>query len=225
MDRLRKILTLVLAGTLLLPGGCFLHHSEKSFNSVVPKGTYEQVASEIEYPTESACTQMNADESLSSPHPWTIQTQGTPQYWDMSLEDAIQVTLANSRVLRDLGGAVVRSPATTRTSFDPSAAETDPRAGIEAALSAFDAQFLMSSYWEKNDRALNNQFFGGGTRILQQDDAVFQAAITKRAATGTQFTIPHNADYDANNGPGNLFASAWNVNVEAAIRHALLEGR
>ncbi len=141
MDRLRKILTLILSSTLVLPSGCFLH-SDHSFNSVVPKGTYEQVASEIEYPSESACTKMNADESLSSPHPWTIQTQGTPQYWDMSLEEAIQITLANSRVLRDLGGAVVRSPDSIKTTMDPASVETDPRAGVEAALSAFDAQFL-----------------------------------------------------------------------------------
>ena len=224
MDRLRKLLTLVLASVMLLPGGCFLNSGDKSFKSVVPAGTYEQVASEIEYPAESACTQMTADESLSSPHPWTIQTQGTPQYWDISLEEAIQITMQNSRVLRDLGGAVVRSPATTRTAMDPAATDTDPRSGVEAALSAFDAQFQMSTFWEKNDRALNNQFFGGGTRILLQDDAVFQTAITKRAATGTQFTIRHNVDYDANNAPGNLFASAWNTNVEAEIRHPLLQG-
>jgi outer membrane protein TolC len=223
MDRFRKALAVVLAGTLLVPsGGCFSGH--RPFKSAVPKGAYEKVASEIEYPSESACTQMNADESLSAPRPWTIGTQGTPQYWDISLEEAIQLTLQNSRVLRDLGGAVVRAPESTKTTLDPAAAETDPRAGIEAALSAFDAQFLMSSYWEKNDRALNNQFFGGGTRVLQQDDAVFQAAITKRAATGTQFTIRHNVDYDANNAPGNLFPSAWNVNVEAEIRHPLLQG-
>ena len=224
MDRPRKILTLVLAGTLLLPSGCFLHHPDKSFKTVVPKGTYEQVASEIDYPAESACTQMNADESLSAPAPWTLQTQGTPQYWDMSLEEAIQVTLANSRVLRDLGGAVVRAPAATRTTLDPASVETDPRTGVEAALSAFDAQFLTSTYWEKNHRALNNQFFGGGTRKLYQDAGVFQAAITKRSATGTQFIIRHNVDYDANNAPGNLFPSAWNTNVEAEIRHPLLQG-
>ncbi len=135
MDCLRKVLTLVLASSLLLPGGCFMQ-SDRSFHSVVPKGVYEQVASEIEYPSESACTQMNADESLSSPHPWTIQSQGTPQYWDISLEEVIQLTLANSRVLRDLGGSVVRSPATTRTAVDPAAIETDPRTGVEAALSA-----------------------------------------------------------------------------------------
>jgi outer membrane protein TolC len=224
MDRLRKILTLILACTMVLPGGCRFLQNDKSFKGNISPDVYEKVATEIEYPTESACTQMNADESLASPHPWTIDTLGTPQYWNMSLEEAIQLALANSRVLRDIGGSVVRAPATTRTSFDPAAAETDPRTGVEAALSAFDAQFLMSSFWEKNDRALNNQFFGGGTRILLQDAAVFQAAITKRAATGTQFTIRHNVDYDANNAPGNLFASAWNTNIEAEVRHPLLQG-
>ncbi len=53
---------------------------------------------------------------------------------------------------------------------------------------------------------------------------MFQAAITKKAATGTQFTIRHNVDYDANNAPGNLFPSAWNTNVEPEIRHPLLQG-
>jgi outer membrane protein TolC len=223
MDRLRTALTLLLAGTMLMPSGCFLQ-SDRKFHAVVPADTYTQVASEIEYPCESACTQMNADESITSPQPWTIQTQGTPQYWDISLEECVQLTLCNSRVLRDLGGAVVRAPAATRTTLDPAVAETDPRTGIEAALSEFDAQFLTSTFWEKNHRALNNQFFGGGTRKPYQDAGVFQAAITNRAATGTQFTIRHNVDYDANNAPGNLFASAWNANVEAEIRHPLLQG-
>ena len=206
-----------------MPSGC-LWQGNRSFEACAPPGAYEQVASEIEYPAESACTVMNADESLASPQPWTIDTEGTPEYWDMSLEEAIQLALANSRVLRDLGGAVVRAPATTRTTLDPAIAETDPRFGIEAALSDFDAQFLTSTFWEKNDRALNNEFFGGGTRLLQQDVGVFQAAITKRAATGSQFTIRHNVDYDANNAPGNLFDSAWNTNVEMEIRHPLLQG-
>jgi hypothetical protein len=196
----------------------------KPFKANVPAGTYEKVASEIEYPAESGCTQMNADESLASPHPWTIQTEGTPEYWEMSLEEAIHLTLANSKVLRDLGGAVVRAPASTRTTLDPAVVETDPRTGIEAALSAFDAQWLTSTYWEKNDRALNNEFFGGGTRLLFQDAAVFQTAITKTSVTGSQFTIRHNVDYDANNAPGNLFYSAWNTNIETEIRQPLLQG-
>lgn len=219
----RKILTWLLAGSMLAPSGCFWQ-GRNSFEGCVPAGAYEKVAAQIEYPAESACTVMNADESLNSPHPWTIDTEGTPEYWDISIEEAIQLALANSKVMRDLGGAVVRAPATTRTTLDPAIAETDPRFGIEAALSDFDAQWLTSSFWERNDRALNNEFFGGGTRLLQQDVGVFQTAITKRAVTGSRFTIRHNVDYDANNAPGNRFFSAWNANVEAEIRHPFLQG-
>ncbi len=186
-------------------------------------GWYE-TATQIEYPAESDATLAGTDASVAAPQPWTIDTQGTPEYWDLSLQDAIQISLTNSRVLRDLGGAVVRAPGSTRTALDPAVVETDPRFGVEAALSQFDAQFLTSTFWEKNDRALNNEFFGGGTRLLSQDAGVFQAAITKRAATGSQFTIRHNVDYDANNAPGNAFASAWNTNVEAEIRQPVLKG-
>jgi outer membrane protein TolC len=223
MDRYRKILACLLASTMVLPSGC-LWQSDRRFYSNVPKGVYEQVASQIEYPAESACTVESADESLASPQPWTIDTKGTPEYWDVTLEEVIHLALENSRVMRDLGGAVVRAPATTRAATDPAIVETDPRVGIEAALSEFDAQWLTSMFWEKNHRAFNNEFFGGGTRILFQDAGVFQTAITKKAATGSQFTIRHNVDYDANNAPGNRFYSAWNANVEAEIRHPLLQG-
>ncbi len=223
MNCSRKALTLLLAAMTALPSGCLWRNSG-SFESCAPPGAYERVASEIEYPVESGRTATNADPSLAAPHPWTVDTEGTPEFWDVSLEEVIRLALANSKVMRDLGGAVVRAPATTRTALDPALAETDPRFGIEAALSEFDAQFMTSTYWEKNDRALNNEFFGGGTRLLQQDVGVFQAAITKRAATGSRFTIRHNVDYDANNAPGNRFPSAWNTNVEMEIRHPFLQG-
>lgn len=223
MDSARKLMTMLLAGAMLLPSGCLWQNKQK-FEACVPAGTYERVASDIEYPLESECTVMNTDPSVNAPHPWTIDTQGTPEYWDITIEETIQLALANSKVMRDLGGAVVRAPLATRTTLDPAIAETDPRYGIEAALSDFDAQFLTSTYWEKNHRALNNEFFGGGTRLLYQDVGVFQAAITKTAVTGDQFTIRHNVDYDANNAPGNRFASAWNANVEMEVRHPFLQG-
>ena len=54
--------------------------------------------------------------------------------------------------------------------------------------------------------------------------ACSKPAITKQAVTGSQFTIRHNVDYDANNAPGNAVPSAWNTNVEAEIRQPLLQG-
>ena len=134
---------------------------------------------EIEYPDLDECTDVTPPETAP---PLTIEQYNQLEYWDLSLEEVLQAGLANSKVLTDLGGTVIRAPDSMPTVYDPALQETDPRYGVEAALSAFDAQFSTSAFFEKNDRALNNQFFGGGTRILVQDAAVFQTQLTKRTA-------------------------------------------
>jgi hypothetical protein len=222
MDRFRRIIVAMLTLSLAMPVGC---QWRRGLDFHGAKDTsYEKMATQIEYPAESPCTQNSADPSINSPPPVTLTNDAKPEYCDITLQEAIQQALANSEVLRDLGGAVVRAPETTRTTTDAAIVETNPQFGTEAALSAFDAQFSTSTFWEKNDHLLNNEFFGGGTRNLQQDDSVFQAAITKKAATGSQFTIRHNVEYDSNNAPGNQFPSVWNVNVEAEIRQPILQG-
>ncbi len=123
-------------------------------------------------------------------------------------------------------------PGRTPTRFDPAIQEmnagpgvSDLRdIGVEAALAAFDAQAAGSVFIEKNDRPLNNIFFGGGTRILQQDLAVFQKQLSKKAVTGTNYALRQTTTYDANNAPGNAFPSAWETIVEAEVRHPLLRG-
>ena len=222
MNRLRKITVLMLAASMAAPSGC-QWGNHNNFQGKTDK-YFEALATTIEYPAESPCTLNNNDASLAAPPPLTLLDAENPEYWNLSLAEVIEIALENSQVLRELGGAVVRAPDATRTTYDAAIAETDPRFGMEAALSDFDAQLQSSVFWEKNHRALNNEFFGGGTRILFQDASVFQAAITKTAATGSQFTIRHNVDYDGNNAPGNLLPSAWNANVEAETRQPLLQG-
>jgi len=142
---------------------------------------------------------------------------------DLSLDEAVYFALTRSRILRDLGGTVLNNPERVGTKFGPSLTESDPRIGVEAALSEFDARWSTSGNFEKNDRAFNNIFFGGGTRLFQQDLDVFQSQISKTAATGTQYTVRNFTDYNANNAPGNQFGSAWNSNVEMEFRHPLLQ--
>jgi len=184
--------------------------------------SYRALATQIEYPQVSQCSASSED--WASLEPVTLATLSETEYWDVKLEEVIQLSLSQSKVLRDLGGAILRSPATAETYWDPALQETDPRFGVDAALSAFDAQFSTSVFGEKNDKALNNEFFGGGTRLLQQDVLSLQSQLTKRAVTGTEFTFRHNAEYDANNAPGNRFPGAWNVNLESEFRHPLLQG-
>src|SRR5687767_10951308 len=80
------------------------------------------------------------DNILCLEAPRTIRDLSAVEHWDLSLEETVRLALMNSKVLRDLGGTVVRSPDTSATSLDPAIQETDPRFGVEAALSAFDAQ-------------------------------------------------------------------------------------
>jgi hypothetical protein len=222
MNRLRKTLIWVLAAVTAAPSGCHWSPREKFKDKLDP--AFDALATEIEFPAESPATLSDNDPSLAAPSPVTISDESQIEYQDITLPEVIQIAMANSEVLRNLGGATVEAPAATRTALDAAIAESDPRFGPEAALSDFDAQFISSLFFEKNDRALNNEFFGGGTRLLLQDASVFQAGITKRAATGSQFTIRHNIDYDANNAPGNFLPSAWNTNIETEFRQPILQG-
>lgn len=218
----RGWLGLALLGVLAAAVGC--HAGKKQAGKPAGPGgipLFATTATELELP---ATPTPSDDALLLLEAPRTLRSEGTPEYWDLALDEAMQIALTHSKVLRDLGGQVLRSPATVRTIHGPAIEESDPRFGVSAALSAYDAVLSATGDFQKNDRAINNQFFGGGTRLLTQDLINFQTQLTKRAATGSQFTIRNNTNYDANNAPGNQFPSAWNVNYEAEVRQPLLQG-
>jgi outer membrane protein TolC len=165
------------------------------------------------------------EELTSTLPPLTLKEDAPPEFWDLPLEEVIQTAIANSQVMRDLGALVLESPDNVQTLYDPAIEETDPRFGVEAALSAFDTSFESRLFFEKNDRALNNVFFGGGTRLLTQDLHNYQAQLSKRAATGGEFTIRKTIDYDFNNSPGNDDPNKpWLVQVEGEFRQPLMQG-
>ena len=201
--------------------GCMSPKSKITFNKDVDMEHYKSVALDIEYP--DVCL---PDDYLTpeAPPPVTIASDAPVEFWDLKLEDAVRTGLENARVLRDLGAVVLQNPSVLRTVQTPALTETDPRFGVEAALSDFDARFTTSAIFEKNDRALNNAFFGGGTRLFDQDLGVYKSELTKKTAVGTDLTVRHNTEYDANNAPANLFPSAWNTNYEIEARQPLLQG-
>jgi outer membrane protein TolC len=214
-----RLVLLVLVG-LTLAEGCRLREPA-AFKSCGDE-CYRTIATEIEYPQIQQCCATQPE--WAAVEPLTLTNPSEIQYWNLTLQETVQIALMESKVIRDLGGTVLRAPAQIETLWDPAVVETDPRFGMDAALSAFDAQLSSSVFAEKNDRALNNEFFGGGTRLLQQDATVIQAQLAKRAATGSQFALRHYIDYDANNAPSNLFPSVWNTRVEAEMRQPLLQG-
>jgi outer membrane protein TolC len=216
---LDNAIRLWLAIAVALPG-CALRNGQMNLSPDDDLPHYRSVALDIEYPDDPAPSNPQTLQNLS---PDSVGQDGPTEYWDVKLEEAMQTAFDNSTVLRDLGATLLRTPAVVRSIQNPSITESDPRFGVEAALSEFDAQFATRVLTEKNNRAVNNVFFGGGTTQIKQDLAVFQEQISKRGAAGTQLAIRHNTTYDANNEPGNTFPSAWDTNIEMEARQPMLK--
>jgi outer membrane protein TolC len=209
-----------IAGCSQHRGAAFQAHSGAT-REVDP---YVVQATSLAYAATSELTEQALGDSAVSLAPRTLADGAPASYRDVPLDEVIRLGLENAPVLRDAGGTLLRSPDATRTIYDPAIRETDPGVGIEAALSAFDAQFTTSLFNEKNDRALNNEFFGGGTRLLTQDSSVSQTQLAKRSAAGTQMALRQIIEFDSNNAPGNLFDSAWTTKYEGEVRQPLLQG-
>ena len=214
----------LLAAVLVVVAGCFPPRSGFVFDEDLDH--YGSVADGTEYHDGEHGEVIAGSANYGAQAPFTLSDRSTPESWDLTLSEAIQMTLASSNVLRSFGGLTLRSPATTSTIYNPAIVESDPRLGIDAALSAFDANLATRLFFRKNDRALNNVVLGGGTRLLTQDIADFETQITKQTAVGSRFTIRQVTDYEANNigAPTTVFGSAWNAHIDAEFRQPLFQG-
>ncbi len=182
-------------------------------------------ATQIEYPNVHSCL---VPEIATSPQPLMIENPSDLLSRDIALDEAIQLALANSDILRTLGGSVVQSPLAVRTNYDPAIVESNPLGGVEAALAAFDVQSTGQLFWQVNDRPNNininpilQQF---QAPALQQTTTTFSYELAKRTATGARFAARHNIGYDLTNTPNRLFSSAYTGWFEAEYRQPLMRG-
>ncbi len=182
---------------------------------------YHSPSTRIDYP--DVVTPLD-EGLLGTQRPLTVLNEDEIEFEHITLQEAVRSSLQNSRVLRDLGGLILRSPGSANSTYDVALQELDPRFGVASALSEFDANFATNLFLENNDKALNNDFVGGGTRKLMQDFGSNQTQLSKRGATGTLYSLRSIVEYDNNNAPGNKYPSIWNTNVEAQVRHPLLRG-
>ncbi len=213
---------MVLLPAVLLLSGCKWFSNRTESISQQTHAHYQLASMQIEYPDLDQ--PIESDARLNSA-PLSLKTDVSKmESWNLSLQEVVHLAIQHSKVMRDLGGTILRSPGTAVTSFDPAIRETDPRFGVQAALSAFDTSFAASVFHQNNDRALNNVFFGGGTRLLTQKATVMQAQLSKQSASGTEFFLRQLTDYDKNNAPGNSFPGAWNSMLETEFRQPLLRG-
>ena len=194
---------------------------------------YKGAATEIEYPDVDA---ERLDDVTAAKRPFSLSNRDPKDMdiWDLALEEAMQIALANNKVMRNIGGQVqgppdylLRNPELIPTIYDPAIAESNPRTGPEAALAAFDTQLSSSLTWQKVNTPQNVDTSNYGIifpATRQNDLGTFQAKLTKITATGGQFSLAHNAAYDLSNQPSRAYPSDWNVNLEAEMRQPLFQG-
>ena len=144
-------------------------------------------------------------------------------YSDMSLQQCIQLALQQSKIFRDLGGTLIRSPGSVGGVFDPASVFTDPQFSENAALAAFDANVVSSLLFQQNDRA-SNLTFQGDNGIFTQDFNEYSVGVQKLAATGTFFATRHRILYDNSNQTGQTLPHSWEAIFESEFRHPLLQG-
>jgi outer membrane protein TolC len=210
----RKFWSLVVSAAMLAPGCApqqpFYCREDGDLSH------YIDVATDIEYPDVE---EPSLDEVNNTRPPLTLKNNEDYEIWDLSLQEAVQITLCNSQVMRQLGARVqtnapetisrtLVSPVAVTTTYDPALAETvtglsvgEPfnGQGPEAALSAFDAQLDASVFWEKNREPQNSANLTFRPNVFAQDLGTFTTGITKTAADGTTFGIRNNTNYQKNN--------------------------
>lgn len=162
--------------------------------------------------------------SLYTGPPITLSNYDQVQYSEMTLEECIHLALQNSEVLSKLGGLVVSSPQAAATLMDQAIVETDPQGSVEAALSAFDAQFSSTIGLAHSERTFNNAFLGGGVANNITNSGNFNVQVSKQTAAGTVFSVRNVTDYNRNNSPFNTVPSVWDTVNQVELRQPLLRG-
>lgn len=216
----RLVTASVFSFTLITICGC---RSTRALPETVGNQTYavDHITRQVERPS------VQVHEAAYSSAPVTVRDRvGIEQqsYRDLSLDEVLQIAMRNSDILRELGGTVIRNPSSVLTRLRPGLNKNDPRFSPEAALAAFDAQLTASAFFSNNDQLYNNPFFAGGTNQFTQDLHEYNVELSKRTATGSQFSLRSSSIHNANNAPGNIFRSAWDTYVEGEVRQPLLQG-
>jgi outer membrane protein TolC len=184
---------------------------------------FQNYATQIEYPDVKTAPNPIA---ISAPLPLTIQNPSELPTWDLTLQEVVEASLRSSEIMRSLGGSVVQSPTGTRTTLDTALTEANPQTGMEAALSAFDAQVASQLFWQKGNQPSNFGIPGFFASVSQNTTGNYISGITKRTATGAQYAFRHNVIYSNNNPAfaGTLFQTAFTGFFEAEWRQPLMQG-
>ncbi len=174
-------------------GGCGLLRK-------IPSGPHDTTVSyhdnhglQIEYPDVAQCAtppSLNAQQTLS---PFSLEDPSTLPAFEMSLQQAVNMAVQQSPVLRTLGASVdVRVAAQgVATIYDPALTAASPVLGTEAALSAFDAQYTQQLFWQNVDQSAKLAPLHAGPLLSQAVTDQSLATFSGAAFTRQPHSVPN----------------------------------
>ncbi len=193
---------------------------------------YKQTATEIEYPHVHS----EMDPTLQyTERPATVRDPAQMPAFPLSLADALQQALNNSKIIRARGtfrspaNPLLTSPDRVASSYDTAIQETNAgffQRGPEAALSAFDAQFKTSVTTGRSALVQNNALLGaiGSGQTLLVDSGQWQTSLQKVMANGGAFEVRQDWSYNSANQFFQLFPSNYRGSLRADYRQPLWAG-
>ena len=195
---------------------------------------YIAEALRIEYPDECV---PSLDDVTNSLAPLSLDNPDPKEEWLLSLDEVRQMALENSKVLRQLSGVnfgangvsgtptlLLASPNAAMTVWDPAIIESNPTAGVQAALSAFDAVWSSRASWQQADIPLNYNILSQSQYASHTDTGNFQTTLSKTVATGGNVYTSAGIGYDDSNARNRLFQSEWTGYLEAGFTQPLFRG-
>ena len=105
----------LLTGALGLVAGCGFNRPDDSVGTTADANYYQVSSASIEFP--NIMDPINNDVLATAP-PLTVTDESNIEFRYVPLQEPVHTALTNSRVLRDLGGAILRSPTDMDTTFD-----------------------------------------------------------------------------------------------------------
>lgn len=229
-SRLRRALSLALvaATSLATAPGCGMLRRLPDGPHDTTTSYHESTSMRIEYPEVATCASEPEAAAKAAQAPRSLEDPASLPVLEMTLAEAVNRAVEYSPVLRTIGGSIVSAPATASTKYDPALSHASPNTGVEAALSAFDAQLLSSLGWNNIDQPANIQSGGLGAAftpaVTKATQSNYATELSKTTATGAAFAIRNVINYEHINRPFRQFPSDYVGWVEAEIRQPLMQG-
>ena len=172
--------------------------------------------------------------------PRSLRRREKDEVWDMTLAEAIELCLQNSKVIRSSaqflspGNPILANPEFATSIYDPALQESGylfGSRGVEAALSDFDAQLTTQLLFTQNESLQNNIISSGlpAGSLLEEDTQSLSTTLTKRLATGGELTFRQSWNHtgrDIPSGPfaTQLFRTVYEGETAVQLRQPLLAG-